>query len=207
MKRVPLRALHVTAVMLVACALVVGCGAADDPQQKPTPEQQSTPGSGAVLAPDMSSVTGEHRLTFSGSNPAPSNFALMNATGFNVSVGGWMIRKTVTFVPTGGSDGYDRYMLDVEVDKAGKLTGTLSFTRKMVLTWQDTGKDAKTMTTEWAGKVTGIKKPDGTIVGKVTGNSSGDSVYIQENWPQDGPAPSPDIQPTQAFVWTFVGDY
>jgi hypothetical protein len=207
MRIVRLRALCVAAVTLAACALVVGCGGPPDPQQKPTPQQQSTPGSGAVLAPDMTSVTGEHRLTFSGSNPAPNNFALMNATGFNISAGGWMIRKTVTFVPTGGSDGYDQYVLDVEVDSAGKLTGTLTFTRKMVLTWQDTGKDAKTMTTEWTGKVTGLKNADGAIVGKVTGTSSGDSVYIQENWPMKGPAPSPDIQPAQPFAWTFIGDY
>jgi hypothetical protein len=207
MSVVRLKTLYLATVMLAACALLAGCGQADDPQQKPTPQQQSTPGSGAVLAPDMTSVTGEHRLTFSGSNPTPNSFALMNATGFNVSVGGWMIRKTVTFVPAGGSDGYDQYMLDVEVDSAGKLTGTLTFTRKMVLTWQDTGKDAKTMTTEWKGVVTGIKTADGAIVGKVVGSSSGDSVYIQENWPQQGPAPSPDVQPTQSFAWTFIGDY
>jgi hypothetical protein len=181
-------------------------GRAPDPDQKPTPEQQSAPGSGSVLAPDMTSVTGPHRLTFSGDNPAPNKFALMNATGFKDTPIGWSARKTVTFVPTGGSDGFDCYVLDV-TDEKGALSGTLTFTRKMVLVAPDTGKDAKTMTTEWSGKVTGVMKPDGTILGKVTGSSSGDSVYIAENWPLEGSPPPPDVQPTTPFTWTFVGDY
>ena len=194
------------AAAIMAGSLVSGCGAAPDPQQKPTPEQQSTPRSGAVLSPDMNSVTGNHRLTFSGSNPTPNNFALMNATGFNDDGVTWLARKTVTFVPSGGSDGFDRYEFDVDNNK-GVLSGTVTFTRKMVLVWPDTGKDAKTVTTEWKGKVTGAMSSDRTIVGKVTGSSTGDSVYVQKNWPQDGPAPSPDVQPERSFVWTFVGDY
>jgi hypothetical protein len=197
---------YLVAVMaIVACSLVAGCGAAPEPQQAPTPEQQSTPGSG-VLAPDMTSVTGPHRLTFSGPNPPPNKFALMNATGFNDDGVTWLARKTVTFVPTGGSDGFDSYEFDVENNK-GTLSGTVTFTRKMVLVMADTGKDAKTMTTVWKGKVTGIKSADGTIVGKVTGSSTGDSVYIAENWPLEGPPPPPDVQPEQAFVWEFIGDY
>ena len=197
------RCIMVAAVM--TCWLATGCGAAPEPQQPPTPEQQSTPGSG-VLAPDMSSITGLHRLTFSGPNPAPNAFALMNATGFNDDGVTWLARKTVTFVPTGGSDAFDRYEFDVENHK-GVLSGTVTFTRKMVMVAADTGKDAKILTTVWKGAVTGVIKADKTIVGKVTGSSTGDGTYIAENWPMEGPPPSPDIQPEKAFVWTFIGDY
>jgi hypothetical protein len=200
------RALCVVTAAIVACSFAAGCGAAPEPQQAPTPEQQSAPGSGGVLAPDMSSQTGPHRLTFSGPNPAPNGFALMNATGFNDDGMTWLARKTVTFVPTGGSDGFDRYEFDVENSK-GTLSGTVTFTRKMVLTYPDSGMDCKTITTVWKGKVTGVKNTDGTIVGKVTGSSSGDSVYIAANWPSEGPPPPPDIQPEKAFTWTFIGDY
>jgi hypothetical protein len=200
------RAICVLAVVAIAGASVIGCGAAPDPQQKPTPEQKSAPGSGAVLEPDTTSVTGPHRLTFSGDNPTPNKFALMNATGFNDTTAGWSITKTVGFVPTGGSDGFDQYLLEITIEK-GVLSGTITFTRKMVLVAPDTGKDAKTMTTVWDGKVTGVMKSDGTILGKVTGSSSGDSVYIAENWPLEGPPPPPDVQPTTPFTWTFVGDY
>ncbi len=48
---------------------------------------------------------------------------------------------------------------------------------------------------------------DGAIVGKVTGSSTGGGVYVEENWPLEGPAPAPDTQPVKPFVWTFVGDY
>lgn len=205
MRRGPFILRFIVVVAVIACSLATGCGAAPEPQQAPTPEQQSTPGSG-VLTPDMNSVTGPHRLTFSGSNPTPNNFTLMNATGFNDDGVTWLARKTVTFVPTGGSDGFDRYEFDLENNK-GALSGSITFTRKMVLVTADTGKDAKIVTMVWKGNVTGVMKPDKTIVGKVTGSSTGDSVYIAENWPLEGPPPAPDIQPEQAFVWTFIGDY
>jgi hypothetical protein len=205
-RRRPFILRFIVVVAVIACSLATGCGAAPpEPQQAPTPEQQSTPGSG-VLTPDMGSVTGPHRLTFSGSNPTPNNFSLMNATGFNDDSVTWLARKTVTFVPNGGSDGFDRYEFAVE-NNNGALSGSITFTRKMVLVMKDTGKDAKTITTVWKGTVTGVMKPDKTIVGKVTGSSTGDSVYIAENWPLEGPPPAPDIQPEQAFVWTFIGDY
>jgi hypothetical protein len=63
------------------------------------------------------------------------------------------------------------------------------------------------MVQEWKGAVTGAMKPDGTIVGKVTGSSTGESTYIAENWPLEGPPPPPDVQPTKPFTWTFLGDY
>jgi hypothetical protein len=178
-----------------------------DGRKKVLEEQQSASGASA-LTPDTTEISGSHRLTFEGANPAPNSFALMNATGFRDNADNtWIAQKTVKFVPTGGSAGFDRYMLDVKRASGGALSGTVSFTRKMVLTYPDTGKDSHTVTTVWKGTVTGVLNADGTIVGKVTGSSTGDSVYNAENWPLEGPAPPPDIKPATPFTWTFIGDY
>jgi hypothetical protein len=181
--------------------------AEEEGRKKVLEEQQSASGASA-LTPDMTEITGSHKLAFEGANPAPNNFALMNATGFrDTGSSTWVAQKTVKFVPTGGSAGFDRYMLDVERASGGALSGTVSFTRKMVLVYPDTGKDSHTVTTVWKGTVTGILNADGTIVGKVTGSSTGDSIYNEDNWPLDGPAPPPDIKPATPFTWTFIGDY
>jgi len=169
-------------------------------------EERSASGASAA-APDTTEISGDHRLTFEGANPAPNGFNLMNTTGFRDDANTWIVQKTVKFVPAGGSAGFDRYLLDIVKAADGTLSGTVKFTRKMVLVYPDTGKDAKTITTEWTGKVTGVLNADQTIVGKVTGSSTGDSVYVEENWPMEGAAPPPDKQPVKDFVWTFIGDY
>ncbi len=115
--------------------------AEEEGRNKVLEEQQSASGASA-LTPDMTEISGSHRLTFEGANPAPNGFALMNATGFRDTGGNtWVAQKTVKFVPTGGSAGFNRYMLDVKRASGGALSGTVSFTRKMVLTYPDTGKD------------------------------------------------------------------
>jgi hypothetical protein len=152
------------------------------------------------LAPDMTSVTGEHMLTFEGGNPVPNKFSLMNTTGFAAEGDKWTTKKTITFVPTGGSAGFDRYVLDVTKASNGTLSGSVSYTRKMVLVTQDTNKDYATITLTWDGTVAGTVDSYGKITGTITGTAKNTETYFEKGRPADG-------KPPASFTWTFTGQY
>lgn len=191
---------------MIAAQVAASQKAAEEKRQKALDAEQA-PAASSDLAPDMSSVTGPHMLAFSGENPTPNNFALMNSTGFLSEGGKWKVQKTVTFVPAGGSSGYDRYVLDIDKAADGTLSGTIRFTRKMVMVAPDTKKDYKTLTSAWKGTVNGRLESDGTIMGKVTGSSTGSGDYIAENWPLQGPPPPPDVQPAKPISWRLTGEW
>jgi len=156
-----------------------------------------------VLQPDMTSVTGPNILTFAGEHPAPSGFALMNQTGFEIqgfNENRWVTQKTVTYVPTGGRTGYDRYVLDVYRAKDGSLSGTLTYVRKMVLVEVDRPVDFATITQSYTGDVTGKVDSGGSIAGEVNGAFKGDETYVDTKL-----HPKPDINPPYDFTWTFTG--
>lgn len=153
-----------------------------------------------ALAPDMSSVTGEHMLTFDGANPAPNKFSLVNTTGFTVEGEKWIAKKTITFVPTGGSTGFDRYELDVTKASNGTLSGSVKYTRKMILITADKGEDYATITLTWDGAVTGAVDSYGKIAGTVTGTATNTETYFEKGRPADG-------MPPASFTWTFTGQY
>lgn len=156
-----------------------------------------------VLQPDMTSVTGPNILTFAGEHPAPNRFALMNQTGFEIqgfNENRWVTQKTVTYVPTGGRTGYDRYVLDVYRAKDGSLSGTVTYLRKMVLVYPDTKKDFATITQSHKGDVTGKVDSKGSISGEVNGGFTGSEDYVDKKM-----HPKPDINPPYDFTWTFTG--
>jgi hypothetical protein len=216
------RVLCVAALVTVVVPLSLGCGLIDmlsgnsgpDPEQtryfaaekkraeearqKKLDAEQSAAGA-ADLTPDMTSSTGQHMLTFSGANPVPNNFSLMNTTGFSSDGKKWTVLKTVKFVPAGGSSGFDRYQLDVDYAADGTLNGTVRYTRKMVMITPDTKKDYATITMAYKGNVTGTMASDGSIEGTVIGTYKNTETYVEKGRPAEGSASN--------ITWRFTGQY
>lgn len=222
MRNRPFRVLCVLALVTMIAPPLLGCGLIDllNGNLRPDPEQarylaaekkraeearqqklddeQSASGA-ADLDPDMTSSTGQHMLTFSGANPVPNNFSLMNTTGFSSDGKKWTVQKTVKFVPTGGSSGFDRYLLDADYASDGALSGTVRYTRTMVMVTPDTKKDYATITLAYEGNFTGMMASDGSIEGTVSGTRKNTETYVEKGRPAEGS--------TSNFTWRFIGQY
>jgi hypothetical protein len=155
-------------------------GPVSKPAAQPAPE---------AAAPN---VSGDLKLTFAGTPPAPGAFSIPNTTMVLAKDGTLKASKTVTFVPaqTNGT-GKDVWVFDCTESQSGTIAGTASYKRTMQ--WSNKVFDKtevhKSFVT-WSGTVAGKRGSDGAVAGTVTG--------VQSSSADAGTQ-------TKPFSWTFSG--
>lgn len=198
-RRKPVVALVCIAVLAF---FALGCNSLFQSDKDPEEKTRPVPASSGAPAATTSQAEGNYRLTFTGTEPAPSDFAAPNRTPANLTDTTFSAEEIVNYtfgpeqVPIAARDTWR-----IEAEHArGVLTGTVLRERwhdevtETLVTDTDTGQQhissdyyEPALTLWWKGELVGTVADDGTIEGTVEGTWSNSEGL------------------SRPFAWTFTG--